>query len=447
MTFRPLAFVVALSIAAGSRGEPRPVRLIAEAEDFTVEGDGWEVVPYGRNYFASTFAVTFLSRKACLGAPAQVPRPVVATQEIQIPRAGSYLVLARYEQPYDFAAEFTVEVEQAGEVVYRERYGRLSVPKIWAFNGHRRVPMQRYRWGGGDNIVWQHFDEVTLQRGRATLRLIAEAQLDGQTPHPRAARRHVDVLCLTDDGDGMAAQKKTRYLELDGWLVQAGDLFVRLTNLGDAPVAPVLAPHKHGQHSPYDVHVRDWPRLRVLRTGYAETATSYLLTGPRSRAVEKHLAPRLPPALFAHPPADAHLGPGERSGWVPLGHLLDALNDSVWELDLGVEARSTPSSRSSCAPRGSYSIGRRSTPRTTTTRFTTTRRSPPPSSAWPATRPRPQRMPATGCAPESTTRRTPTTWCRTCSTSGRSGAAPCRCRGARTTSGSCPSSACRRPAT
>ena len=57
--------------AAGAVSAPaddKPVRLIAEAEDFSVER-GWNVVPYGEDYFASTLAITFLSRQACLGAP------------------------------------------------------------------------------------------------------------------------------------------------------------------------------------------------------------------------------------------------------------------------------------------------------------------------------------------------------------------------------------------
>ncbi len=35
---------------------PPALRLIAEAEDFAVESGEWRVVPWGENYFASTFA-------------------------------------------------------------------------------------------------------------------------------------------------------------------------------------------------------------------------------------------------------------------------------------------------------------------------------------------------------------------------------------------------------
>ena len=43
-------------------------------------------------------------------------------------------------------------------------------------NDHKRVPMERYAWGGTDNLVWQHFDAAPLKKGAATLRLSAGPQ-------------------------------------------------------------------------------------------------------------------------------------------------------------------------------------------------------------------------------------------------------------------------------
>ncbi len=313
--------------------EPVPVRLFAEAEDFTV-ASGWEVVPYRDNYFAGTFAITFLSRMACLGAPEQLPpdRPAVATQTVRIPSADEYDVLVRYEQPYDHAVEFTLEVEQNGQVVGRFTCGRLSDPKYWAFTRNQPEPMVRYNWGGTDNIVWQHPGRVKLAAGTATLRLIATAQTDGERPRRNAARRHVDVICLTNDRAGMQTQlTKARYLPFDGWLVQDGDLFVRFTNPADSGVAivPVAAPFEQGQHSPYYVHVRDWPSLTVLRSGYARAVAAYRIAGPRSEQVAaKHLLPEVP--LPKEIPPQEYLAPGQSSGWVPLGGLVDALNHCQW---------------------------------------------------------------------------------------------------------------------
>ena len=63
--------------------------------------------------------------------------PCVAEQTVAVPAAGRYRVAARYEQPYNFSVEFTVEVEQGGKVRYRRTFGRLADPKIWAFVSKR----------------------------------------------------------------------------------------------------------------------------------------------------------------------------------------------------------------------------------------------------------------------------------------------------------------------
>jgi hypothetical protein len=336
-----VGFGVFLASSGGAQIPEKPIRLFAEAEDFKVVKPGWDVVPYRENYFASTFAITFLSRMACLGAPEQLEKgqEAVAEQTITIPRAGEFEVLARYEQPYEFSAEFGVEVVQKGKTVYRETFGRLTDSKIWGCSGDetaRRKPMPRFFWGATDNIVWQEKGKVTLASGEAVIRLVAAAQMDGTVPRVQAARRHVDLICLTDDTAGREAQRKHKgsriYLEMDGWLVQDGDLYVRVKNLGDKPVTPDLQPVPgSGMHSPYSVHLRDWPTVRILKGGYAQTEKPYELAGPRSLAVNpEKRAPRLDAALMKTVPGDQELQPGERSGWVPMGHLLDALHDCVW---------------------------------------------------------------------------------------------------------------------
>ena len=347
----PLLCLAALTPPAAA-GEAKAIRLLAEAEDFTVEKGTWTVVPWGENYYAATFAVTFLSRKACLGAPEQCDE-AVAVQQIVVPTASDYQVLARFEQPYRFAVEFTVAIEQGGKEVYRGTFGRLADPKIWAFNKHERVPMHRYSWGGTDNIVWQMKGSAKLAAGPAAIRLTAGPQLDGGKPRAMAAKRHVDVICLTNDAAGLEVQKKkARYLELDGWLVLDGDLFVRFTNPRDGlgPCIPIVAPHLQGQHSPYWVHVRDWPTTRVLKSGRLTSLTSYHVIRATGAFVSPQaLAPELDPARFKTIPDAEYLQPGDASGWVPLGPVCDALCDCVWfpqaqykgrkdkELDLIVE--------------------------------------------------------------------------------------------------------------
>jgi len=351
-TFLPVLVLVSLLVTLAPAAERKAIRLFAEAEDFRVEKGEWKVVPWGENYYAATFAVTFLSRKACLGAPAQCGE-AVAMQRVEIPYASDYQVAARFEQPYNFAVEFTIEIQQKGKAVYRETFGRLADPKIWAFNRHERVPMHRYSWGGTDNIVWQMKGSAKLAAGPATIRLIAGPQLDGNKPRTMAAKRHVDVICLTNDTAGLEVQrKKARYLELDGWLVLDGDLFVRFTNPRDGlgPCIPIVAPHLQGQHSPYWVHVRDWPTTRVLKSGRLTSPTSYRVIRATGAVVSPQaLAPELDPARFKTIPDAEYLQPGDASGWVPLGPVCDALCDCVWfpraqykgrkdkELDLIVE--------------------------------------------------------------------------------------------------------------
>ncbi|MBY0514164.1 MAG: hypothetical protein K2P78_09680 [Gemmataceae bacterium] len=343
--FRFASLALLAFATAAPAQDRRPVRLIAEGEDFTVKS-GWAVVPYRENYYCGTFAITFLSRMACLGAAEQTNKPAVAEQVVTIPYDDTFEVLARYEQPFQYSAEFTVEVEQGGKVVARFPCGRLGDPKIWAFNNHQRVPMERYSWSGTDNIVWQNPGTVKLAAGPATLRLIADAQLENGKPRVNAARRHVDVVCLTNDRAGMEAQKKAGYLEYDGWLVQAGDLFVRFTNPKDGfgPCVPVVAPYDQGQHSPYYVHVRDWPKTYVLKTGRLTEPRNYQNAGPRTTLVkDEALAKPIIPLAYKTPdvkgsapasdysfPDAEYLQPGDSSGWVPVGPVLDALNDSQW---------------------------------------------------------------------------------------------------------------------
>lgn len=321
-----------------------PVRLFAEAEDFEIVSGPWSIVPFRENYFASTFAMTFLSRMACLGAPSQTSAddPAIAQQVVSVPSDGFFEVLVRYEQPYDFSVEFTLEVEQGGQVRYSQVFGRLEDDKIWGCMGTpqaRRTPMARFFWGGTDNIVWQKIDGVELQAGEATLRLVAGPQLD-ETGQPRrqAARRHVDLVLLTNDAAGREAQRlhpgSRTYLEMDGWLVQDGDFFVRFSNPPDAAnaVTPVLRPVPgRGIHSPYQVHLRDWPRqLRVYKNGYVQPDLNYQLAGPRTVAVKaQYRSPRLGSGNDREP-----IAPGESSGWVPAGHLIDALHVCKWQLDV-----------------------------------------------------------------------------------------------------------------
>ena len=106
--------------------------LFCEAEEFKIEKPapagaeqtGWLAKPWGENYYAATFANTFLSRKAFLGAPENCAE-TVASITVSVPAAGRYLVLVRYEAAYRFETQFKVKVEQGGKTVLDRLYGCL----------------------------------------------------------------------------------------------------------------------------------------------------------------------------------------------------------------------------------------------------------------------------------------------------------------------------------
>lgn len=234
---------------------------ICEAEEFRSQsgpeaGDRWQARKFGENYYAATFANSFLSRQAFLAAPEQCDS-LVASQQLEIDQAGRYLVLVRYEAAYRFETQFRVQVEQGGVVLLDRLYGARDNLKIWAFSQGLQKEVA-WSWGAVENIVWEGHDvSVDLKPGPATVRLIAARQ-----PEP-AAKRHVDLVMLTTDVQQVQERiAKEKYLPLDGMLTQSGDVFLRVTNPGDQALRftgrKVAGGGNWQQHSPYWVHLRDW---------------------------------------------------------------------------------------------------------------------------------------------------------------------------------------------
>lgn len=246
---------------------------VCEAEEFQVApvaaagaaaaAPGWKAGKFGENYYAATFANSFLSRKAFLGAPDQCEQ-TVATRQVDIKDAGRFLVLVRYEAAYRFETQFRVQVEQGGRVVLDRLYGARDNLKVWAFSQKLQKEVG-WSWGAVENVVWEGHDAFAeLKPGRATIRLIA-----GKQPEP-GARRNVDLVMLTTDVDQVKMRiDKESYLPLDGLLTQAGDVWLRVTNLGTQPLTfqGKAAPGGGNwqQHSPYWVHLRNWksPSVKV----------------------------------------------------------------------------------------------------------------------------------------------------------------------------------------
>src|SRR5262245_36128552 len=105
---------------------------LAEAEEFQIDKPGWQAKPFGTNYFCATFANSFLSRKAYLGAPEQCDE-TSASLTVDVPHAGKYLALVRYESCYRFETQFRLVIEQGGKKVLDRVYGARDNVKIWAF--------------------------------------------------------------------------------------------------------------------------------------------------------------------------------------------------------------------------------------------------------------------------------------------------------------------------
>ncbi len=281
--------VIALStserIRAGGDEVAESRTIICEAEEFHTAGRGWRAKKYGENYYVGTFANTFLSRKAFLGAPEQCER-ATASYQVQILSAGRYLALVRYEAAYRFETRFRLVVEQGGNKKLDRLYGARASVKIWPF-GKRVTNEVAWYWGASENIVWEGHDAaVELEAGAATLTLIAERQ-----PEP-SARRNVDLVLLTAEvGEVQRRIEKEGYLPLDGLLTQAGDLYLKVQNApGSAPLT--LNIPNGTEHSPYWVHQRNWK------------------------------------------PKTISAAPGESSDWVEVGSLLDSLNDGQWQLNV-----------------------------------------------------------------------------------------------------------------
>jgi hypothetical protein len=125
--------------AAEAYRQGRPVSamsdgsIVCEAEEFHVaKPGGWQAKNWGSNYYAATFSNTFLSRKAYLGAAEQCELST-ATIEVDVPTAGRYLALVRYEAAYRFETQFRLKIEQAGASKLDRLYGARENLKIWAF--------------------------------------------------------------------------------------------------------------------------------------------------------------------------------------------------------------------------------------------------------------------------------------------------------------------------
>ena len=156
---------------------------------------GWQPRAWAHspNYFASTVANVFHSRRAYLHHPALAAATSaaqataagdVAAAAFVVPAAGPHELLVRYEAPFRFEVPFEVTVVQRGAAVFRATYGRRATPKVWGFQSGRAQgeysgcgaglnPECPWPWGSTENMVWETHTAHSLRAGPAEIRLAA----------------------------------------------------------------------------------------------------------------------------------------------------------------------------------------------------------------------------------------------------------------------------------
>jgi len=103
-------------------------------------------------------------------------------QDLDVPRAGEYVLWVRYADWANKTENFTVTIAQDGAEVFRHEFGTKDV-----VDPHDEVSLY---WGWA--FTWDSA-RATLQKGPARLSILIEK--------PAGARRHVDCFVLTNDND------------------------------------------------------------------------------------------------------------------------------------------------------------------------------------------------------------------------------------------------------
>src|SRR5690348_14953131 len=127
-------FTLALLLASALPAVAAEV-VIAEGERFRpLDDKGWKLTHQNDSYGSHTYGGMWMTHGACLGAPAD-SADSVATQTVEVPKAGSYRVWSKYQAPPYFNYLHKVEVVQNGRTVFTHVYGRAGTPRLWSFSG------------------------------------------------------------------------------------------------------------------------------------------------------------------------------------------------------------------------------------------------------------------------------------------------------------------------
>ena len=292
----------------------RQTLVFIEGENFTVSSSAsslWEPRAWAHspNYYASTVANVFHSRRAYLHHPALTSTTSaagdVAAAAFVVPAHGPHEVMVRYEAPFRFEIPFQVTVVQGGKTMFSEVFGRRTNLKIWGFQSGRshgeylgcgaglntECP---WPWGSTENMVWETQTAHSLDAGPAEIRLSpvrdmeyccwGDINIDAILLHPNATAVNASIYDTT-----------VKDLPFDGMFSQKGEVFFKIENMDQSRNISVGVPLT------YD---------HAIDRGYR-----HHLNGTSFRTPFNIIVP-----------------PGGKTGWLDVGGWMDTLQHGSWQI-------------------------------------------------------------------------------------------------------------------
>jgi hypothetical protein len=296
--------------------------VIIEAENMTAASaeSRWRARPWAHspNYFASTVANVFHSRRAHLHHPAAagataygevvanhtVDEVSVAAASFEVPANGRHSIMIRYEAPYRFEVPFAVKLVQSGKTVSRHVFGRRSNPKVWGFQQARMRGEYAgcgpglntecaWPWGATENMVWEVQPTLSsLKSGPAQISVAPVRDSD----YCCWGDINIDAIVINPNSTEIARQMNdstVRDLPFDGMFSQLGEVFFRITNFN----------HTHN-----------------LSVGVPLTY---------NHAIERGYRTHLNGTSF-RTPVWLTVAPSQRTGWLDVGGWMDTLQHGSW---------------------------------------------------------------------------------------------------------------------
>lgn len=263
-----------------------PIVVIAEGEAFVSISDpasashdtlynnkGWVLTPQDQSYASHTYGGMWVTHGALLGAPAD-SEGAIAEQIVSIPATGDFRVWSKYQAPPYFNYLHRIEIEQAGQVLYSETYGRPGTPRLWSF-AQSSDDLWLY-WGVDHDAAEAPDKSVQLQQGRAIIRLITE-----KNPSP-AGKRMVDFIVLTTNQNSnyIGREPYSVATPFANEALAATRLYMRFKNSSDQPAQLKVKTRQHFQPN-YRGSTKTYPDQAVAPGAWSE----WVNVGPDLRLV------------------------------------------------------------------------------------------------------------------------------------------------------------------